>query len=155
FPGGIWQDAAARALLRLSVRTGWTDADSRDGRMVMKPAVDGVRGMFPDARDRRATMSLVRAFSIALGALVLISGNALPAAKKSLPSASGEVSPPTGAPALEPKAIDILKAASARLAAAHSMTFTAVATYESPSTVGPPIAYTTTSDVTLQRPDKL
>src|SRR5262249_2340238 len=47
------------------------------------------------------------------------------------------------------------KAASARLAAAKSMSFTAVATYESPSTLGPPLAYTTTSEVTLQRPDKL
>jgi hypothetical protein len=59
------------------------------------------------------------------------------------------------APALEPKAIDILKAMSARLAAARTMNFTAVAVYESPSTLGPPLAYTTVSHVTLQRPDKL
>jgi hypothetical protein len=58
-------------------------------------------------------------------------------------------------PVLDPKAIDILKAASARLAAAHTMSFTAVSTYESPSRFGPPLAYTTISEVTLQRPDRL
>lgn len=40
---------------------------------------------------------------------------------------------PPAKPMLEPKAIDILKTACARLAAAHSMTFTAVVTFESPS----------------------
>ncbi len=57
--------------------------------------------------------------------------------------------------ALEPKAIEILKAASARLAAARSMSFTAVVSYENPSRLGPPLVYTTRSDVLLQRPDKL
>jgi hypothetical protein len=58
-------------------------------------------------------------------------------------------------PRLEPKAIDILKAMSERLAAAHTMSFTAVSSYESPSRIGPPLVYTTLSEVTLQRPDKL
>ena len=58
-------------------------------------------------------------------------------------------------PALEPKAIEILKAASSRLAAAHSMTFTADVTYESPTRQGPPLVYATQSDVTLVRPNKL
>ena len=44
---------------------------------------------------------------------------------------------------LEPKAIDILKAACSRLAAARSMSFTAVVTYESPSRLGTPLVYTT------------
>ena len=35
------------------------------------------------------------------------------------------------------------------------MTFTAVSTYESPTHIGPPLAYTMISEVTLQRPDKL
>jgi len=56
---------------------------------------------------------------------------------------------------LEPRAIEILKAASARLAAAKTMAFTAVVSYESPSRLGPPLVYSTKSDVTLQRPDKL
>src|SRR6266446_10789336 len=62
---------------------------------------------------------------------------------------------PAPAPVLEPKAIEILKAACARLAAAHSMSFTAVISYENPSRLGPPLIYTVRDDVTLQRPDKL
>lgn len=56
---------------------------------------------------------------------------------------------------IEPKAIALLKAMSDRLAAARSMTFTAVTTYESPSRIGPPLVYTTLSEVTLQRPSQL
>jgi hypothetical protein len=56
---------------------------------------------------------------------------------------------------IEPKAMEILKAACDRLATAKSMSFTAVVTYEYPSRLGPPVAYTTKSEVTLQRPDKL
>ena len=56
---------------------------------------------------------------------------------------------------LEPKAMDLLKATSARLAAAKSMSFTATVGYEYPSKLGPPIVYTTRYDVTMQRPDKL
>jgi hypothetical protein len=58
-------------------------------------------------------------------------------------------------PALEPKAIELLKASSARLAAAHTLSFTAVEIFEQPSRHGHPLAYATASDVTLQRPDKL
>src|SRR5439155_2532743 len=63
--------------------------------------------------------------------------------------------PPAGEAALEPKAIDLLKASSSRLAAARSMAFTAMVSYENPSRLGPPLVYTTRSEVTLQRPDKL
>jgi hypothetical protein len=56
---------------------------------------------------------------------------------------------------VEPKAMDLLKATSARLAAAKSMSFTATVGYEYPSKLGPPIAYTMRYDVTMQRPDKL
>jgi hypothetical protein len=58
-------------------------------------------------------------------------------------------------PGLEPRAIDIIKQASARLAAARSMAFTAVVSYESPSRLGLPLVYSTRSEVTMQRPDKL
>ena len=51
--------------------------------------------------------------------------------------------------------MDLLKATSARLAAAKSMSFTATVGYEFPSKLGPPIAYTMRYDVTMQRPDKL
>jgi hypothetical protein len=58
-------------------------------------------------------------------------------------------------PVLEPKALEVLKASSARLAAARTMSFTAVASYESPSRTGPALLYSTTSQVTMHRPDKL
>jgi len=56
---------------------------------------------------------------------------------------------------LEPRAIELLKATGARLAAAKSMSFTATVGYEYPSKLGPPIVYTSRYDVTMQRPDKL
>jgi hypothetical protein len=77
------------------------------------------------------------------------------AASAGAATSAGAQQPATVGPALEPKAIDLLKASSSRLAAARSMTFTAVVSYESPSRLGPPLVYTTRSDVTLQRPDKL
>src|SRR5215475_15121365 len=70
------------------------------------------------------------------------------------PGAQPQALPQTP-PALEPKAIEILKASSAKLAAAKTMSFTAVTSYEGPSRLGPPLVYTTRSEVTMQRPDKL
>jgi hypothetical protein len=58
-------------------------------------------------------------------------------------------------PQLEPKAVAILKAMSDRLAAARTMTFTATVTYEAAARTGQPLAYTTLSEVTVRRPDKL
>ncbi len=78
---------------------------------------------------------------------------ATPAPKAAKPAAKAAAKP--APPELEPKAIDILKAMSAKLAGAKAMPFTAIVTYESPSRIGPPLAYTTTSDVVMQRPDKL
>ncbi|MBI3797842.1 MAG: DUF2092 domain-containing protein [Deltaproteobacteria bacterium] len=96
-----------------------------------------------------------------LGVLVVATGavaqDAPPKAKKPSPAAKVPSPPPVLAPdfTLEPKAIDILKAACSRLAAAKSMAFTAVVSYESPSRLGTPLIYTTKSDIALQRPDKL
>src|SRR5882672_4328959 len=78
-----------------------------------------------------------------------------PATKASKSANMSVQTMPAPAPVLEPKAIEILKAACARLAAAHSMSFTALISYESPSRLGPPLIYTVRDDVTLQRPDKL
>lgn len=58
-------------------------------------------------------------------------------------------------PVLEQRAVDLLQAMSQRLAAARSMSFTAVASYEYPSRLGPPIVYTMRYDVAFQRPDQL
>ena len=51
--------------------------------------------------------------------------------------------------------MELVKAASTRLAAARSMSFTATVGYEYPSKLGPPIVYTSRYEVTMQRPDKL
>jgi hypothetical protein len=56
---------------------------------------------------------------------------------------------------LEPRAIDILKAMGLRLSNARSMSFAAVVSYESPSRLGPPLVYSTRSQVLMQRPNKL
>jgi hypothetical protein len=78
------------------------------------------------------------------------------AEKKRAKAAAAETNPaPEPTPSLEPKALDILKAASSKLAAARSMKFTAIHFYENPSRQGHPLAFTTRSEVTLQRPDKL
>jgi hypothetical protein len=58
-------------------------------------------------------------------------------------------------PALEPKAIAVLKASSARLSAARTLSFTALESYESPSRQGHPLVFVNKSEVLLQRPDKL
>jgi hypothetical protein len=74
-------------------------------------------------------------------------------------AAAQQAPPPAPAPEqatmIEPEAVDLLKAMGDRLAAAKTMSFTAVSTYESPALNGQPLYYTTISEVTLQRPDKL
>ena len=88
---------------------------------------------------------------------------AAPAAKAATPPAkASKPAKPAKKPAeapfkliLEPKAMDLLKATSARMAAARTMSFTATVGYEYPSKLGPPILYTSRYDVTMQRPDKL
>jgi len=83
--------------------------------------------------------------SLLLGAGIAL---AAPPATKKAPEVAGP-------PPLETKAVDILKASSAKLAAAKAMSFTAVVSYESSSRLGPPLVYTAKSDVTMQRPNKL
>jgi hypothetical protein len=69
---------------------------------------------------------------------------------------SATPTPPAAAePALEAKALEILKAASEKLAAAKTMSFTAVSTYERAARNGQPLYYSLVHEVTLQRPDKL
>src|SRR5499427_3177503 len=109
-------------------------------------------------RDKSLKYVLLLVFGVCLAT----SGHAQqpqPAPQSAKPAKAAKASKKAAAPAvepvLEPKALEILKAASDRLAAARTMRFTAVISYESPSLLGPPLVYTTTSEVTLQRPDKL
>src|SRR5213080_3720363 len=100
--------------------------------------------------------SLRRALLIVSAALLAIPNAQSKPARKKAKTTAAEASPaPEATPSLEPKALDILKAASSRLAAARTMKFNAVHFYESPSRQGHPLAFTTKSEVTLQRPDKL
>jgi len=84
--------------------------------------------------------SLGFALLLALGVFVAESGSAQQ--PQQAPKASKPAKPPSKEPVpvpelvLEPRAIDLLKAASSRLAAARTMTFTAVISYESPSRLG-------------------
>ena len=97
--------------------------------------------------------------TLALCVFLTTSGNAAETKKGSKASkpnkSTSKEAPPAVKMELEPKAIAILKAACDKLAAARTMSFTAVVTYESPSRLGTPLAYTTKSEVTLKRPDKL
>src|SRR5881409_734457 len=96
------------------------------------------------------------ALLIASAALLAIPNAQSKPAKNRAKPVAAEASPvPEPSPALEPKAIEILKAASSRLAAAHTMKFNAIHFYESSSRQGHPLAFTTKSEVTLQKPDKL
>jgi hypothetical protein len=80
-----------------------------------------------------------------------------PAAKKKAAASekTGTPAPEAAGPALEPKAIEILKAASSRLAAARTLSFNSVEFFEGASRHGHPLSFTTKCEVTLQRPDKL
>lgn len=96
---------------------------------------------------------------MSLLALLVLSdgGNAqttAPPTKKGASSTSHTAATPAVS-ALEPKAIELLKATSARLAAAHSLSFTALETYESQSRQGHPLVFANHSEVLMQRPDKL
>ena len=89
----------------------------------------------------------------ALGLSVTAVSTAQATKKKAAPAGKPVVT--ESGPALEPKAIELLKAMSDRLAAAHTVAFTAVETYESPSRQNHPLVFVNKSEVTLQRPDKL
>jgi hypothetical protein len=95
-------------------------------------------------------------------ALLLGAALALPAAAQTAaaPAAKHAAKKTAAKPApfkavLEPRAVELLKGMSARLAAAKSLGFTAVASYEYPSRLGPPIVYSMRYDVALQRPNQL
>ncbi|MBS0559593.1 MAG: DUF2092 domain-containing protein [Proteobacteria bacterium] len=107
---------------------------------------------------RPAVLAAVLAVAVAAGAAAQTSPSAAP------PAASPETAPRPPKPpqldlglkfGLEPKALEILKAASDKLSAATSMSFDAVATYESPARTGQPLAYLSEYQVLLKRPNKL
>jgi len=82
---------------------------------------------------------------------------ALVAAPAAAPAQNAPAAPAPAAPApvMEPKAIEVLKAASDKLAAANTLQFTAVSTYERAARNGQPLYYSLVHQVTVQRPDKM
>jgi len=93
-------------------------------------------------------------------ALVVATSVALPARAADAPAVEGKAAPPghrwaPEAKVLEPRAVAILKAASARLASARTLGFTAIIADEAPSRLGPPLLYASRADVALQRPDRI
>lgn len=108
------------------------------------------------------TQSPIRAAAMLFAATLLLIDSVSaqqPPASKATPTSSKAAKPSAKTQAVEmakePRALELLKAASERLAAAKSMSFTALVTYEFPSQLGPALAYTTKSEVTMQRPNKL
>ncbi|MDO9709894.1 DUF2092 domain-containing protein [Paracraurococcus lichenis] len=116
-------------------------------------AEDTGMGSFPAAREA-GLMALV------LGALVAAPPALAQAPPAQPPPAQAPPAPPP-APhlspqvTLEPRAMELLQVMCARLAAARSLGFNAVATYESPARTGHPLAYATAFQVLMQRPDRL
>ena len=113
----------------------------------------------------RTSSHIGRAAVLAAGLALAAAAGApttAPAAAPSKPAPAKATKPAAKKPAvekfkliLEPRAMDLLKATSDKLAAAKTMSFSAVVGYEYPSKLGPPIVYSTRYDVTMQRPDKL
>jgi len=104
---------------------------------------------FHKAIRRRGCFLLVVTFS-----LTTLLAQTVPPAKKAAPT---KKTTPAAAPTLQldPKALEILKAASDKLSNAKTLSFTAVELFEQLSRQGAPLAYTNKYEVTMQRPDKL
>jgi hypothetical protein len=89
-------------------------------------------------------------FAVVLPARVLAQAPATPPATR--PAGKPAAAPQ---PLMEARALDLLRASSARLAASKSMAFTATVGYEYPSRLGPPLLYTVRYEVLMQRPNRL
>jgi hypothetical protein len=100
------------------------------------------------------TLALAVCLGLAGAAAAAPPATTPPAAKKKS-TAKAAPAPSRPAPVKEQRAIEVLKASCAKLAAAGSLSFTALGAYEVPSLWGPPIIYGRIYEVTLQRPDKL
>src|SRR5947209_2278295 len=102
-------------------------------------------------RDNLLNLALLFALGLILAAASAAQGQS-PQATEKKPARSSKQVATESRPALEPKAIEILKAASDRLAAAHTLAFIAVESYETSSRQGHPLVLVNKSEVTLQRP---
>jgi hypothetical protein len=106
----------------------------------------------------KAIVGWLLLLTLTLLTAVVYGGDAQPQPQTQTQATAAPNTPALPEPALglEPKAIELLKAACSRLAAASTMSFTTVVSYESPSLLAAlPLVYTTKSEVTVQKPDKL
>ena len=100
-------------------------------------------------------MKILASTACLLAASLAVAQAQQPQQQPAAPAASA-ASPDLGLKVeIEPAAMALVKAMCDRLAAAKTMSFTAITTYESPDRTGEPLAYTTLAQVTVQRPDKL
>lgn len=125
------------------------------GKWLSGLAVSGALKIF---RNAKRMLALCAACALGLGAAVqaaqALSQHKPPAgAKAARPGANADAA--VTKLVVEPRAMELLKATSQKLAGAKTLSFTATVGYEYPSKLGPPILYTVRYDVTMQRPDKL
>ena len=96
------------------------------------------------------TTSRLAAAVLAVGVGLLASG----CAQQATPPAAA-AAPAAAQPALQPQAMAVLQAACDRLAAAPTMSFTALSTYQKNARNGQPLFYSKLNQVTVRRPDGL
>ncbi len=90
------------------------------------------------------------------GALALGStAQAQPAPAQTPPAAAPQAQHLSPRMGLEPRAMALLGGMCDRLRAAEALSFTAIATYESPARTGHPLAYASAFQVLMQRPNRL
>jgi hypothetical protein len=95
-------------------------------------------------------MSKKLKISLCLGLMVSVAATVSMAEETRPPAVAAPV-----APAIEPKAVELLKAASAALAGAQNVSFNSVGTYERAAKNGQPLYFSSVHEVRMQRPDKL
>lgn len=96
------------------------------------------------------TLTLALSLTLALAAPAAFAQTAAPPAGAAPETSAAPVAAP-----IEPKAVELLKAASAALGAAKTLSFTATSSFERHAPNGQPLFFSTVNEVLLQRPDKL
>src|SRR4051812_30991448 len=102
-------------------------------------------------KGRKVRVDAVRALLAAAVGLALCLGSAQAQQPTDMPQKAKTKSSAGSSyrPVVEPRAMDLIKAMSDKLAAAKSMSFMATVGYEYPSKLGPPIVYTTRHEVAM------
>ena len=91
----------------------------------------------------------------ALAAVCLLAAGPASVQAQTAPPLQRPSNPSVTKPLLEARALDLLRESSARIASSRSLAFNATVGYEYPSRLGPPLLYSISYEVLMQRPDKL